>query len=314
MRRRSPPTDRVIALLEVLAARPGQPLTSSELARRVDITRTTCHSLLMTLADAGYLVRDARTKAYTLGPALIALGQAAQRSFPSVQLARGELERLHRRTGMACTASAVIGGDIVVIDRVGEDDDAGTARRGRCTPLAAPFGALHVAWSTPEDVTAWIERTAEDVTDGRRAEYDKLLAALRRHRYAVSPLDETGIRLRGQLLELAADVSSGELGTMAVALASALRSRDYLPDELAPGRELGVDTIAAPVFDAGARPDFVLGVQVRRRQMPTEDVAGLASDLLDATRRMTRLVGGGEPTSEVVEGLVRSGPRGEERP
>src|SRR5207249_3352330 len=115
--------------------------------------------------------------------------------------------------------------------------------------------------------------------------------------------------LRGRLLELAADVDSDDLKTMALALASALRSRDYLPDELAPGRQLGLDSIAAPVFDAGAQPDFAVALHVRRHQMSTEEVAALASDLLDATRRMTRLVGGGEPASDVVEGLARSGPR-----
>jgi len=275
----------------------------------VDITRTTCHSLLMTLADAGYLVRDPRSKTYTLGPGLIALGQAAQRSFPSIQLARGELERLHRRTGMASTATAVVGGDIIVIDRVGEEDDVAATRRGQRTPLAAPFGALHVAWSGREEVASWVDRTTEELTDQRYAEYDRLLAAIRRQRYTVSPLDEAGILLRGRLLELAADVASDDLRTMALALASALRSRDYLPDELAPGRQVGVDTVAAPVFDAGARPDFVVALQVQRDQVSTDEVAALASDLLDATRRMTRLVGGGEPASEVVEGLARSGPR-----
>jgi len=293
----------------VLAARPGRPLTAAELAREVDITRTTCHSLLMTLADAGYLVRDPRSKAYTLGPALIGLGRAARRSFPSIQLARGELERLHRRTGMASTATAVVGGDIIVIDRVGEEDDVAATRRGQRTPLAAPFGALHVAWSGREEVASWVDRTTEELTDQRYAEYDRLLAAIRRQRYTVSPLDEAGILLRGRLLELAADVASDDLRTMALALASALRSRDYLPDELAPGRQVGVDTVAAPVFDAGARPDFVVALQVQRDQVSTDEVAALASDLLDATRRMTRLVGGGEPASEVVEGLARSGPR-----
>lgn len=263
----------------------------------------------MTLADAGYLVRDPRSKAYTLGPALIALGQAAQRSFPSIQLSRGELERLHRRTGIACTATAVVGDDLVVIDRVGDEDDATTGWRGRRTPLAAPFGALHVAWSAPEEITAWVEGAAEDGSEARRAELDELLAALRRQRYTVSPLDEAGGPLRGQLLELASDVGSDDLRTMALTLAAALRSRDYLPDELARGDELDVECIAAPVFHAGARPDFTVALQLRRHQVSTDEVATLASNLLDATRRMTRLVGGGEPASEVVEGLARSGPR-----
>ncbi|HWC37236.1 MAG TPA: helix-turn-helix domain-containing protein [Acidimicrobiales bacterium] len=309
MRRRSPPTDRVIALLDVLAARPGQALTSSEIARQVDVTRTTCHSLLMTLADASYLVRDPRAKTYTLGPALIALGQAAQRSFPSIQLSRGELERLHRRTGMPCTATAVVGGDLVMIDSVGDDDGATAPGRNRRTPLAAPFGALHVAWSGPEEMAAWIERAAEDTTNDRSAEYQRLLDALRRQRYTVTPLDEAEGQLRGRLLQLADDMASNDLRSMALTLASALRSRDYLPEELGPGRKLDVESIAAPVFHSGARPDFTVALHVHRPQVSSDDVATLASDLLDATRRMTRLVGGGEPASAVVEDLVRSGPR-----
>ena len=47
-----------------------------------------------------------------------------------------QLERLHRRTGIGCTATAVVGDDIVVIDRVGEDDDATAVRRGQRIPLA----------------------------------------------------------------------------------------------------------------------------------------------------------------------------------
>jgi DNA-binding IclR family transcriptional regulator len=70
-----------------------------------------------------------------------------------------------------------------------------------------------------------------------------------------------------------------------------------------------VDTISAPVFHAGARPDFTVGLEVRRQEVPAAEVTALASDLLEATRRMTRLVGGGEPASEVVEGLSRSASR-----
>jgi DNA-binding IclR family transcriptional regulator len=263
----------------------------------------------MTLADAGYLVRDPRAKTYTLGPALIALGQAAQRSFPSIQSSRGELERLHRRTGMPCTATAVVGGDLVMIDSVADEDGATPAGRSRRTPLAAPFGALHVAWSGREEMAAWIERAAEDVTAERSAEYERLLDVLRRQRYTVSPLDESGVQLRQRLLQLADDVASDDLRSMALTLASALRSRDYLPEELAPGRQLDVETIAAPVFDTGARPDFTVALHVHRPQVWSDEVATLASDLLEATRRMTRLVGGGEPASAVVEELARSGPR-----
>ena len=57
--RASPPTARVIAVLEFLARHPHDRFGLSELARRVDLSKPTCLGILTTLTDAGYLVRDA---------------------------------------------------------------------------------------------------------------------------------------------------------------------------------------------------------------------------------------------------------------
>ena len=64
----------------------------SLLARHADVSQATCHAILATLVDAGYVVRDPSSKSYSLGPAFLGLGDAAARAFPEVRVARVELD------------------------------------------------------------------------------------------------------------------------------------------------------------------------------------------------------------------------------
>ena len=65
--RRSPPTQRVIALLDHFVAHQGGRYGLSELARELDISKPTCLGILTTLVDSGHLVCDPATKTYSLG-------------------------------------------------------------------------------------------------------------------------------------------------------------------------------------------------------------------------------------------------------
>src|SRR5205823_9281307 len=117
--RRSPPTERVVAVLDFLVARPGERFGLSELARGVGLSKPTCLGIVTALAGSGYLVRDAARKTYGLGPALIAAGRVAARDFAVGDVARWQLAALSDRYGTTCTASAVVGEQIMVLDRTG---------------------------------------------------------------------------------------------------------------------------------------------------------------------------------------------------
>ncbi len=56
--RRSPPTERVVQVLDYLVARPGLRFGLSELARELELSKPTCLGILTALTDAGYLIRD----------------------------------------------------------------------------------------------------------------------------------------------------------------------------------------------------------------------------------------------------------------
>ena len=61
-RRTSPPTERVVAVLDFLAQHPHDRFGLSELARQLGLSKPTCLGVVSTLTDSGYLVRDSRTR------------------------------------------------------------------------------------------------------------------------------------------------------------------------------------------------------------------------------------------------------------
>src|SRR4051812_2013680 len=107
--RASPPTERVVRILDFLAGRPEERFGLSDLARRLGLSKPTCLGIVTSLTDAGYLVRDAGDKTYRLGPSLITLGHKAQESMRASPAARGELRRLSARFGGTAGLSGGIG-------------------------------------------------------------------------------------------------------------------------------------------------------------------------------------------------------------
>jgi DNA-binding IclR family transcriptional regulator len=85
--RRSPPTQRVVALVEHVAGRPGERFGLSELSRALGISKPTCLGIVTTLTEAGWLVCDPAARTYGVGPALVAAGRLARRAVPGAEVA-----------------------------------------------------------------------------------------------------------------------------------------------------------------------------------------------------------------------------------
>src|SRR5262249_9126622 len=105
--RRSPPTQRVVALLDHVLAPPGEQFGLAVLSRALDISKPTCRGIVTTLTESGWLVCDAERRTYTIGPALVAAGRLARRAVPGADVAEPHLRELALRFGAPCTASAV---------------------------------------------------------------------------------------------------------------------------------------------------------------------------------------------------------------
>jgi DNA-binding IclR family transcriptional regulator len=68
MARRSPQTERLVEIVEFLAAHADQGYRLADLARLVGMDKSTCYPMLVELVRVGWLTKDPANKAYRLEP------------------------------------------------------------------------------------------------------------------------------------------------------------------------------------------------------------------------------------------------------
>jgi DNA-binding IclR family transcriptional regulator len=279
MARPSPPTERVVLVLDLLANHPGEPMSFTDIARRLDLSRATCHALLTSLTDAGFVLRN-DDKTYLLGPSLITIGRSAERSYPHVPAVRSIIAELVAETGRSCVLTAVNGAAITVLGYEGEPPQGEHAPGGNRIPFAAPFGVVHAAWASDAMVGRWVERGAE-IGAGRFLHTEDLLAEVRRRGYSVSPL-EVERRQLWELFELVQkDLLSDDLRQL-IARSSGPIGHDYLWDEIVDRDRIAVSSISSPVFSSPGRTTFALHLEVLDDALPFAELQRLA-DLVLAT-------------------------------
>lgn len=245
MVRPSPQTDRVVALIDVLASRPDQALTLAEITRRVGVNKSTCYSMLQALCAAGWILRDPFRKTYRLGPALTAIGRAASVGFPALEFARPAMVELSHALGSHCVALAVAQDHVTVVDQVRDVRAVGAPIGHGFIPLRPPFGAAVVAWAGESAVQGWLD-----------------LAPPGARRHYAAALDAA--RARGYVVELApspwvAPAAGASLPEVVEHLASNLPP-EVLPTEIDAGEDYAVSAINVPVV--GDHGHVVLVVSV----------------------------------------------------
>lgn len=182
---------RALQLVDIVAKGPAEGQSLSDLARELGTSKSTALSLARTMVAAG-LLRDTRPgPRYTLGTALIRLGDIARRQLPLGDLCRPLLEELADTTKMTSRVAVCDEGYPVFIDRI---DGPGSVRfhaplGQREVPYATAAGKAILSTMDEQAVRALCAetglppRTAHTITD-----IDSLLedlAVARRHGFAV---------------------------------------------------------------------------------------------------------------------------------
>jgi len=107
---------RALSVLGVLRDA-GSDVGVIELARALDLHASTAHRILRALVAAGYVVQNAQTERYRLGPAAFLLGRAAERTL-GFDEAMPLLERLAAATGESVNLVIRDGDEGLVVLRV----------------------------------------------------------------------------------------------------------------------------------------------------------------------------------------------------
>lgn len=298
--RASPPTERVVAILDFLAARPEERFGVSELARRIGLSKPTCLGIVTSLADAGYLVRDAADKTYRLGPSLITLGHRAQESMRVSPAARETLRRLSDRFGVTAALSAVIDDRITLLDLVSPVGARPGVEVGQSYPFAPPVGLMFVLWDD-EAVRNWLAKEPTVPLRPSRTEPDRLHRVIERCRadgYLVERLTPAGRRLYSLMAGMSSTLPD-ELRALLGELVSDIGERVYLRDESEqPAKRrstrFDISVISAPVYDHYNRQVMVASMHIGKALTDSE-IRERAKSLMAAADAVTAQLGGAAP-------------------
>ncbi|AYF75172.1 MarR family transcriptional regulator [Nocardia yunnanensis] len=278
----SPPTQRVIAIVELLADG-AEPLTSAEIADGLALNRSTAGAILATLADRGWVRRRPDLR-YELGPALAALGRHAAGDDDHAWLDR-ELEQLADRVdcGAALTTITL---DHVEFLAVTRDRYTVGIESGTRIPLLAPAGAAIIAhWGTARQQD-WLNTRGPD----RRADYRAALATLRAAGHCAWRLESDSLPNTRVLTEvadhLADQPASKELRGRVLAQLAAIGGTAYDQATLDRDIPLPVSYISAPVFDGGGHAVMELQIGPLREDVTPAERRHYLAELAASARRI----------------------------
>jgi DNA-binding IclR family transcriptional regulator len=300
--RPSPQTDRLITLVDLLTARPHEGLTLSEIARRLGVTPATCHPMLATLTQAGWLIRHPTRRTYRLGPAIVAAGHSAAAGFPALDFAHPVMAEVQRDLGLAVLALAPSDGHATLVDLVRDPGVPGPAIRiGDQTPLHPPFGVPYVAWADEADVERWLALAPP--TADVREHYRQVLKATRERGFSVDLATAPEARVHAALtrLERLKDDTGPEPDTRLRAVLEALAGElaaehEFLPVALHRSRRYRVSSISAPIFDGDGAVTLLLALRGFADALPGRDIQAVGERLALATDGITATTGGHRPT------------------
>src|SRR5579871_2141886 len=273
MARPSPQTDRVVALIELLAERPNETISLAEATRRLAINKSTCLSMLQALTVAGWLLRDPYRKTYRLGPALLSIGQAAATGFSALEFAPPAMVELSRWAAAQCVAFAVERDHVSVLDQVRDVRAIAPPIGHGHIPLRPPFGAVIAAFG---DAAEWLDLAPP----GTRSWYEQAVAVVRSRGFAV------------ELITNDVDVPETlRLPDLIEHLAQSLPPQ-VLAIELDPRQSYVVSAINAPVIDARGQPVLILTLMGFPGPLRGNEIVTAGERLTAATATVSRALRG----------------------
>ncbi|MFC6010507.1 IclR family transcriptional regulator [Nocardia lasii] len=237
----SPPTLRVVKVLELLSRHAGERLSLARIVREAGLSRATAHAVLAQLTAEGWAVRDAEGN-YGIGLRLLTVARRAEAAFPLRHLASAHLRALSDEVGVPVFLAERAGENIVVTEVIGHPS-ASWIRPGRRLPLAPPVCREFIAWAPDSARAAWLA-TADPA---HRDRLTRVLAEIRTRGYSVERLVDDSTPMLEVLAGLRDSPITAALRAQLGSVITELITIDYLPDELGPDN--AVVTLAAPVRD-----------------------------------------------------------------
>jgi DNA-binding IclR family transcriptional regulator len=294
----SPSLARAIQILDFLTTHPGRGFTLSELSRQLSMSKATAHTVLGMLSEHALLVRSETTNEYRPGPALVPMGAVAERSFPALERAKHEAEQLAESYDAECMILMPTGEDVLIVSRAGVPGPLSFGiLEGQRHPLAPPFAPIALAWSTAEEVEAWLDRAGDELAEAEREHYRQAIEADRRRGYGFA------LRVQG-LFGIYELYAAGNPYTpegrrkIREAYGALAKDPEHIPvsEDVPPDAELS--SMTAPVFGPDGKVLLLMGLNfIGVEQYRARDRPHLARALTKATGRVMAAIDGRPPVN-----------------
>lgn len=252
---------RVIGVMNFLAQHPTESFTLSEIASQLGLSNGSAHRVLTALADSRYLSRHPKHKTYSLGMALVALGQAALAQHRNVDVAKREIAKLATDLTGQFMVSTVANQELLVLACEGAPHTAEPPNRiGERRPFIPPLGMGHVAWADAVVQANYIARAPAALTLAARNRVGQSLEIMRQRGYGIAG-SGTAIRALRTLTHLPVGMHATESFWSGLRqLLSDLSEREIQLLDLDEAGLDGVAYITAPVFSPAGEVVLELSV------------------------------------------------------
>ncbi len=244
----SPPTNRVIRIIELLASPQQPPLSLAEIVRRTGLSRATAHAIVGELIEHGWVLRDSRTGAFTVGPAFAALARATGSADNVARWASTCAHELSDRFDLAAFVAQRIAPDLITVTdhvvpaRSRDREESPWFRHGRQVRLRPPICREFIAYESAESQAAWIAQAPDSI----RSRLRQVLQTVAERGYSIERMTDDHVAMIEALGTL--DSVSDRLRARVGDLLTELSAIDYLPAEL--DGEVAAVTVGAPIIDS----------------------------------------------------------------
>lgn len=183
----SGPNSRIVEVMNFLAAHPTESFTLSEIATHLGLSNGSAHRLLTTLAEARFLTRHPKRKTYSLGMALVAIGQAALAQHRDIDVTRREMVRLADDLKVRCVATTVVNDELLMLACEGTPQIFEPPNQvGERRPFIPPLGMGHVAWADSATQQDYLSRTPAALSKDVHERLAQALDVMRRRGYGIA--------------------------------------------------------------------------------------------------------------------------------
>jgi len=239
---------RALDILEVLSNSQDE-LPLNEIGQLTGLNVSTCHHIILTLLNRGYVSQAQKGRGYTLGSRVLELSSNRARQFSLVDLALPELRRLNDTTEENVHLAVIQGNDLVILTELESPRVVRVVTGGISHANAAhatAIGKAILAWLPEQEISRILDQKGQSkFTEQTITKRHDLIEALRHVRRFGFALDDqeflSGVVSVGTALR---DYSGTVLGSVGCTLPAGRADEDHLESVKAAVRDC-VESLAA---------------------------------------------------------------------